>query len=114
MTGIKKVQVIFLPHFAQNVAPGRTGLPQAGHTEVGEAGTAGTGAVTGAPQALQNFLPGVTGLPQFPHICWAAGTGVIVVFGDGSSACTLLIIGTPGPTPPERVTEIRFPALSYV
>lgn len=64
MTGIKKVQVVFLPHFAQNVAPGRTGLPQAGHTEGGEAGTAGAGAVTGAPQLLQNFLPGVIGLPQ--------------------------------------------------
>ena len=63
----KTDQVSFLPHFPQNFAPGRSGLPQAVHTDrggAGVAGVAGAGALTGAPQPLQNFLPGVIGLPQ--------------------------------------------------
>ena len=64
----KRDQVSFLPHFAQNFAPGLIGLPQAAQTEDGGGaavtGAAGAGALTGAPQALQNFLPGVIGLPQ--------------------------------------------------
>jgi hypothetical protein len=68
MTGIKRDQVRFLPHFAQNFAPGLIGLPQAVHTEDGGGAavtdTAGAGALIGAPQLLQNFLLGVTGLPQ--------------------------------------------------
>jgi len=68
MTGIKRDQVSILPHFPQNFAVGLIGLPQAVHTrdcgETAVTGTAGAGALTGAPQLLQNFLPGVTGLPQ--------------------------------------------------
>jgi hypothetical protein len=111
----KKDQVIFLPHFAQNFAPGRRGLPQAGHADGGAAGVtgaAGAGALTGAPQFLQNFLPGVTGVPQFPHSTGAAGSGGnMIVCDDGSAAPAMT--GTTGTAFPERVTEMRFPALSY-
>jgi hypothetical protein len=64
MIGIKRDQVRFLPHFAQNIAPGLIGLPQAAQTEDGGGGAAGAGALTGAPQVLQNFLPGATGFLQ--------------------------------------------------
>jgi hypothetical protein len=57
----KTDQVSFLPHFPQNFAPGRSGLPQAVHTDRGGAGVAGAGELTGAPQVLQNFLPAVKG-----------------------------------------------------
>jgi hypothetical protein len=64
----KRDQVCFLPHFAQNFAPGLIGLPQAVQTEDGGGaavtGAAGAGELTGAPQLLQNFLPSITGLPQ--------------------------------------------------
>lgn len=65
MTGIKRDQESILPHFAQNFAPGRIGLPQAAHTEDGGGaavtGAAGAGALTGAPQLVQNFLPAMKG-----------------------------------------------------
>jgi len=114
----KRDQVCFLPHFAQNFAPGLIGLPHSVHTEAlgGAAvtGTAGAGALTGVPQLLQNFLPCVTGVPQFPHSCWAAGAKGCMVVCDRGSAGPGSVTGTPGVALPERVTEIRFPALSYV
>jgi hypothetical protein len=65
MTIIKRDQVCFLPHFAQNFAPGLIGLPQVAQTEDSGGGAvtgaAGAGALTGAPQLLQNFLPAVKG-----------------------------------------------------
>jgi hypothetical protein len=68
LSGIKIDQVCFLPHFAQNFAPGLIGLPHSEQTEdsggAAVTGAAGAGELTGAPQVLQNFLPGVTGLPQ--------------------------------------------------
>ena len=65
LTDIKIDQVCFLPHFAQNFAPGFIGLPQTAQTEEGGGaavtGAAGAGALIGAPQLLQNFLPAVRG-----------------------------------------------------
>jgi hypothetical protein len=86
----KRDQVRFLPHFAQNFAPGLIGLPQAVQTEdcggAAVTGTAGARALTGVPQLLQNFLPGSTGLLQFPHSCCAVGAGGSVVVCDRGSA----------------------------
>jgi len=68
MIRTKKDQASFLPHFGQNLAPGRAGLPQAVHTDnrgAGVTGAAGAGALAGTPQFRQNFLPGVSGAPQF-------------------------------------------------